>query len=426
MTKSVYVLALTALLAVLSAAGAGKPKATTQPAAASPAKNRAEAVGRFRDMKFGLFVHWGAGSMSGQELSWARKRGGVPHAVYDSYYKKFNPTKFNADEWVKVAKDAGMKYIVFTAKHHDGFANFDTKVSDYKITGKDCPFKRDVCKELADACKRGGLMLGFYYSQRDWVSPLFNGANYRGHSYKYIFPQIEELCTKYGDVGVIWFDAKGPFPAKYWDSHNLFKLIRKHQPAALINSRCGLPGDFESVENRVGKYNRRRLWETCSKLGSQWGWKPNDKIHPLNLCIRVLVEIVGNDGNWLLNVGPRPDGMIEPAQAARLKEIGDWLRANGESIYGTRGGPYRGTYDWRTTCKGNTIYLHVLKWPEESESIVMGPMKRKVVRASVLGGGKTEVKQTDKAVTVTVPKADRKPMDTIIKLELDGRAFDAR
>ena len=197
MTTRTITSALLTLLAVASFARADKPAAATQPAKGTvpPAKNRAEAVKRFRDMKFGLFIHWGAGSMSGQELSWARKRGGVPHNVYDNYYKKFNPTKFSADEWVKVAQDAGMKYIVFTAKHHDGFANFDTKVSDYKITSKDCPFGRDVCKELADACKRGGLMLGFYYSQRDWKSPLFNGANYRGHSYKYIFPQIKNLCT---------------------------------------------------------------------------------------------------------------------------------------------------------------------------------------------------------------------------------------
>jgi len=300
---------------------------------------------RWREMKFGLFIHWGPVSLKGTEIGWSRGgerrgrsgTGSIPAEEYDNLYKQFNPVKFNADEWIQVARDAGMKYLVFTSKHHDGFSMFDSKLTDYKITNS--PFKRDVVKELADACHKAGLKLGFYYSPVDWYHPDYRTENHSRYI-EFLHGQIRELCTNYGRLDILWFDGLGG-SAKDWDSENLFRMIRRLQPHIIINNRAGLPADHDTPEQRIGKFQTDRPWETCMTICRQWAWKPNDQMKSLKQCIQTLVWVVGGDGNLLFNVGPMPDGRIEPRQVERLKEMGDWLKKYGHTIYGTRGGPFK-------------------------------------------------------------------------------------
>ncbi|MCX6227133.1 MAG: alpha-L-fucosidase, partial [Bacteroidia bacterium] len=287
----------------------------------------------FRDARFGMFIHWGPVSLTGGELSWCRgaKRpfdiggGGspietgwdrllVPAERYDNLYKEFNPVKFDADQWVKIAKEAGMKYMVFTAKHHDGFSNFHTKVSDYNIMNT--PFKRDIVKELSGACRRGGLKFGVYYSQRDWHHPDY----LRGDNSKYnqfMTEQIRELLTNYGKIDILWFDSFGQSDLQRdWHIDELLTMARKLQPGILVNNRLAILGsynkgpekywaDFDTPEQRVGKYQTDRPWESCITLvGDQWSWKPNGQMFTLKECIDKLVMSGCGDGNLLLNVGP--------------------------------------------------------------------------------------------------------------------------
>jgi alpha-L-fucosidase len=383
-------------------------------------------VQAWRQMKFGLFIHWGPVSLKGTEIGWSRggerrgrndkSTGSIPVEIYDNLYKQFNPVKFDAGQWVQIAKDAGMKYLVFTSKHHDGFSMFDSKLTDYKITNS--PFKRDVVGELADACHKGGLKLGYYYSPVDWYHPDYRTENHARYI-EFLHGQLREICSNYGRIDIIWFDGLGG-TAKDWDSENLFKMIRGLQPHVIINNRAGLPADHETPEQRIGTFQTDRPWETCMTICQQWAWKPNDDMKSLKQCIDTLVVVVGGDGNLLFNVGPMPDGQIEPRQVERLKEMGAWLEKYGQSIYSTRGGPFM-TGPWgASTHKDNTIYVHVLSWP--GEKLTLPPIPKKIITSSVLTGGTATVRQTDESIEISITKAYRRELDTIIKLDLDGPA----
>jgi len=383
-------------------------------------------IKQWREMKFGLFIHWGPVSLKGTEIGWSRggerrgrkdrSTGSIPVEIYDNLYKQFNPVKFNADEWIQTAKDAGMKYLVFTSKHHDGFSMFDSKLTDYKITNS--PFKRDVVKELADACHKAGLKLGYYYSPPDWYHPDYRTENHPRYI-KFLHGQLREICTNYGKIDIIWFDGLGG-KAEDWDSENLFRMIRRLQPHVIINNRAGLPGDHDTPEQRVGRFQNDRPWETCMTICRQWAWKPNDQMKSLKQCIDTLVRVVGGDGNLLFNVGPMPDGLIEPRQVARLKEMGNWLDEYGRSIYATRGGPFKPGNWGASTYKGNTIYVHVLNWNEDT--LTLPPIPKNIIASSVMTGGAVTVRQTKQGFEIFVPKAYRRELDTIIVLELEGPA----
>lgn len=383
-------------------------------------------VDKWREMKFGLFIHWGPISILGEPIGWSRGgerrgwrgKGHVPVDVYDNLYKRFNPAEFNADQWVQMAQDAGMKYLVFVCKHHDGFCIFDSKLTDYKITNT--PFKRDIFGELADACHEAGLKLGFYYSLPDWYHKDYRTENH--HRYiEYVHGQVRELCSNYGKIDIVWWDGLGG-TAKDWGMHNLVRMIRQLQPHVIINSRGGLPGDHQTAEQKVGKPEFNRPWEANMTLGTRWAWIPNDQIKPLRQCIQTLVRVVGGDGNYLLDVGPMADGRIEPGQVARLKEMGQWLHSYGDSIYATRGGPFIPGSWGASTRKGNSIYLHVMSWPEDT--IVLPPIPHRIIESTVLTGGTVHLNQTEMAIEVSVPKAQRRELDTIIVLELDGPASE--
>lgn len=388
----------------------------------------------WREARFGLFVHWGPVSLKGTEIGWSRGgdrrgtggKGQVPAEIYDNLYKEFNPVKFNADEWVQIAKKAGMKYLVFTTKHHDGFCNFDTKLTDYKITSKESPFGRDIVAELARACHKEGMHLGFYYSPPDWHHPDFRNENHAKYI-EYMHGQLRELCTNYGKVDIIWFDGLGGKPND-WDSERLLSMIRTLQPGVIINNRAGLPADHDTPEQKIGSFRNDRPWETCMTICQQWSWKPDDKLKSVKECIQTLVRTAGGDGNLLFNVGPMPDGQIESRQVDRLLEMGQWLKKYGETIYSTRGGPFkygmRGEASCTSTHRENRIFLHVLSWSKDGSPLKLPPIAKKIVRSWTLTGGSVDVQQAENGITVAVAPQYRDEIDTIVVLEVDGAAAE--
>jgi alpha-L-fucosidase len=409
------------LIAALAASAAEKK---IESGAAPP-----ESVAKWRDMKFGMFIHWGPVSLKGTEIGWSRGAG-IPIEEYDALYKKFNPTKFDADGWANIARDAGMKYMVLTTKHHDGFCMFDTKQTDYNVMNS--PFGRDVTKELADACRKQGVAFGTYHSVADWHHPDFPHGSPGGKSLKpnpnldryeqYLCKQVEELIRNSGPLLTLWFDVPQDFDAVR--GTRVVRFVRSLQPDIMINNRCGVPADYDTPEQRIGPMQTQRPWETCMTIGKQWAWRPNDKVKSLKECLHALINTVGGDGNLLFNVGPRSDGTIEPLQVERLKEMGQWLAKYGESIYGTRGGPFpRG--DWgAATQKGNVIYLHILN--PGLDTVKLPPLAKKITGSRVLTGGTAEVRQTAEGVEVSVPKADRREIDTIVALQLEEEKQSGR
>jgi alpha-L-fucosidase len=373
-----------------------------------------------------MFIQWGPVSLTGHEIGWSRGAQ-TPVEVYDNLYKQFNPTNFNADQWVKVAKDAGMKYLVLTTKHHDGFCLWDSQETDYDIMST--PFGRDVVKELAAACKKQGIAFGTYYSTCDWYHPDFPltspGGKVRREksdidSYqRYLLAQIRELITNYGPLLNIWNDVPQEYKGR---GAATIKMVRELQPDILINNRTGDGGDYDTPEQRVGKYQEDRPWETCMTICRQWAWKPNDDMKSLKQCLQTLVTCAAGNGNLLFNVGPTPEGVIEPRQVERLKEMGAWLAEHGESIYGTRGGPWKPTSALGSTREGSTVYLHLLR--EEDGVVQLPALPRKVIRASLLGGGRVNCAEADGKLQLTFDPAAIDSIDTIVRLELDGSAMD--
>lgn len=407
-------------------------------------QSQASRLDWWRAARFGLFIHWGPVSLVGTEIGWSRGgerrgfyRGGtgeVPVDVYDNLYKEFNPVHFDAAEWVKLAQDAGMGYMVFTSKHHDGFVNFDTGLTDYKITSPASPFGRDIVRELSDAARAAHLPFGCYYSQPDWRHPDYRNENHQRYL-DYFHAQVAELCSNYGELAVLWFDGLEEhfihaeeverfrdvevFPsARIWDSERLFRKIRELQPNILINNRCGMRADFDTPEQMIGAFQNQRPWESCITICKQWAWKPDDILKSFQECIHTLARVVGGDGNLLLNVGPMPDGRIEPRQVERLREIGGWLGSYGESIYGTRGGPFRPGPWGASTHKDSAIYLHILAWPEETLSLP--PLSQPLGDPVVLTGGAVEFSQSGEGIRISVAPAHRDPVDTIVRLTVKG------
>jgi alpha-L-fucosidase len=392
--------------------------------------------------RFGMFIHWGPVALKETEISWSRANsnpkcpnaGPIPVEVYDNLYKNFNPTKFDAKEWVAIAKAAGMKYMVLTAKHCDGFLLWDSKVSDYNIMNT--PFKRDVCKELAEAAHEAGMKLGWYYSPMDWRDPNCRSEN-NDRFVKEMQAELTELLSNYGKIDLLWFDTDGePAP---WDQAKTYAIIKKLQPDIVINNRLDLqePGeptahqpesihpnaDYYTPEQFIGGFDVQHPWESCMTTSrkNQWSWGgADDGVKPFETCMEMLIGCAGGDGNVLLNVGPTPSGEIAPEQANLVKEMGAWLQKNGESIYGTRGGPFKPGDYGVSTRKGNTIYVHIRNW--EADPLRLPAIPAKVLSSRMVTGGKAEVRQTTSGIEISVPEGDRKPIDTIVALELDGDA----
>jgi len=396
--------------------------------------DRARRTEWFTDARFGMFVHWGAYAVparnnKGALASFVMKDEGIPVAEYEKFADAFNPTKFDAAEWMAIAKSAGMRYLIFTSKHHEGFAMFDSALTDYDAADRGPG--RDIVGELIAAARDAGIKIGFYYSMLDWHHPDYT-ADFPKYVDEYLFGQVRELCTNYGPIDCIWFDGEWDNPVDRWRSPELIDMIRDLQPNALINDRIGkgergntLLVDFYTREQpseiqHTMAFERRRAipWEACMTIGNSWGYKEGDA--PLKSgteLIRYLVDVASRGGNLLLNVGPMADGVIPPHFVSRLEDIGVWMAKNGESIYGTQGSPFPALPVGKCTAKGDRLYIHL-------ESAPTGPVElpgltNPIIRAWVLADG-TELAFDDTEKTVTLPNSLPDPAVTTIAVELDG------
>jgi alpha-L-fucosidase len=398
------------------------------------------ALAHWRSLRFGMFVHWGPVSLTGHEIGWSRGAQ-TPVDEYDRLYERFDPVEFDADAWVATAKAAGMKYVVLTTKHHDGFCLWPSEETDYDIAAT--PFERDVVGELEAACRRGGIEFGTYYSVPDWYHPDYPKGSPAGKTDKpdpqparyaaYLRAQVTELVTRYGPLVTMWFDMPREFGPE--QGVPVVDLLRQLQPDIVINNRAyaatgrtgqfghqQVVGDYDTPEQRVGGFQRDRAWETCMTICRQWSWKPDDRLKSIDECVNVLVQTIGGDGNLLLNVGPMPDGRIEPRQAERLAELGRWVAQNAAGIYDTRGGPFMPGRYGASTCRGEQVFVFVTRWPED------GPLRLPSLGADVLGATTADdvgvaVAQDDDGIAIDLPPARRAPSATMVALRLDRDAF---
>ncbi|MDX2267119.1 MAG: alpha-L-fucosidase [Bryobacter sp.] len=399
----------------------------------------------FTDAKFGVFIHWGPYSVIGRH-EWARHRFQIPQAEYDKYARAFNPEKFNADEWMGLFDRAGAKYVVITSKHHDGFSIWRSKVSDYDM--EISPYKGDPLKDLAAAARKRDLRFGFYHSIMDWHHPAYRprraweaknpkeGGN-NGLYVDFMKEQLRELLTGYGDVAVIWFDGEWEHTlAELKRDDEVYDFIRLLQPNTLINDRLyerkpGSRGDFGTPEQFVpatgvkDPSGRDALWESCVTINmDSWGYnKYETEFKTERDLIRMLVEVVSKGGNLLLNVGPKPDGTIQTEFVTRLEAMGQWLKANGESIYGTKASPFaRLPFFGRATQKGNLLYLNVFAWPTDGQLRVPG-LKNLVNRAYLLADAdKKPLKwRRDGAdILLDIPAEAPDDRSSVVVMQLDG------
>jgi alpha-L-fucosidase len=397
--------------------------AQTDPSGGKPT-GLEQKIEEWKDARFGMFIHWGPVALKGTEIGWSRGRE-MPVEEYDNLYKQFNPVKFNADEWVGIAKAAGMKYIVLTTKHHDGFCLWDTRQTGHNIMNS--PFKRDVVKELSEACRKQGIGFGTYYSTCDWHHPDFPLTSPGGSVKRetsdldayttYLKKQVAELLVNYGPLFSIFFDVPQKFDTVR--GQGVIDFVRQIQPDIMINDRSGAKGDYDTPEQRVGGFQADRPWETNMTIAEQWAWKPNDQVKSLEQCLHSLIRSAGGDGNFLFNVGPKPDGEIEPLQVERLKEMGQWLQKYGYTIYGTRGGPFK-TTDWGvSTRKGNKIYLHILHWEGNSPKITIPDLGAEILSCRLSDGGNVKLTKSGENYIIELPVKELRPVNTLIEMEMD-------
>ena len=409
---------MTARIALLLAAAA----------LAAPAQDR---TAWFREAKFGMFIHWGPYSQASVEASWPimtpTRHPGIGEAEYRVLANTFNPVRYDPRAWVRLARRAGQRYMVFTSKHHDGFAMFDSAYTGYKITNT--PYKKDAAAMLAEACREEKMPLGFYYSPPDMNHPGYRdtskpaSANWRGEPTRAEWPlyldymelQLRELLTRYGDVAIVWFDGLG---GGAYDPYRMHRVVRELQPKALMNNRVGIAGDYETPEQFVPKARPDHLFEVCMTINGTWGYNKNDtRYKSATQLIRTLIDVVSKGGNFLLNVGPTPEGTVQPEFVERLEEMGKWLAVNGEAIYGTTYGPWQDLGFARTTAKGATVYVHVFDWP--GAELKLAGVSGRVAAVTQLAGRKPLVfRQEGGSVIIRTPPEPPDPHATVLAVEL--------
>ena len=426
----------------------------------------------WREARFGMFIHWGvyalpAGTWNGREIGsigeWIMNNAKIPVADYQRMAKNFNPVKYDPDAWVRMAKDAGMKYIVITSKHHDGFALFGTKASKWNVVDGTA-YGKDLLKPLADACRKYGIKLGFYYSQaQDWNNPGGSAARkltkagwanpdsviidaytkeHNGHwdpaqekrtFAEYIdavaVPQVKELLTGYGEVAVLWWDT----PTNMTDeAATKLQSLLALQPAIITNDRLkrpNFPGDHKTPEQKIPNLADLdgKDWETCMTMNGTWGYKSSDHNYKSSeTLIRNLIDIASKGGNFLLNVGPTAEGEFPQESIDILSKIGQWMKVNGEAVYGTKASPW-GLFPWgRCTIKdvknGTTLYFSIFEWPSDSKLEIPG-LNNKVISAKLVTGG-TKIKTSSAktgVLTLNLPAAAPDPVATVIRVDVKGK-----
>ncbi len=414
----------------------------------------------FREARFGMFIHWGlysqaAGEWDGKPApgagEWIMNDMQIHPTDYAKLVPQFNPVKFNAREWVSIAKNAGMKYICITTKHHDGFAIYPSALTDWCI--KSTPFKRDPLKELSAACKEAGITLCFYHSIMDWHHPdyaprksWYDGTDNTPDFEKYVAfmkGELKELLTGYGPIGIVWFDGNWENSWNFDRGVDLYKYIRSLQPNTIVNNRVGqdrkgVAGTTEGQE-RIGDYGTPEQhipangygpgvdWESCMTMNRTWGFKQDDHDwKSTETLVRNLIDCASKGGNYLLNVGPTGEGLIPDASIERLKAVGDWMKVNSEAIYATTASPFNRQLSWgRCTTKLNgkttTLYLHVFDWPTDGELLVPG-LKNKVKSVSLLADSKKKLtaKAGEDGVTISLPPAAPNAISSTIVLQING------
>jgi alpha-L-fucosidase len=412
----------------------------------------------WREARFGMFIHWGlyavpGGEWKGKQIGsigeWIMNNAQIPVAEYEQLRDQFNPVKFDAKEFVRIAKGAGMKYIVITSKHHDGFCLWDSKVSNYTIMST--PFKRDILKELSQACEAQGITLCFYHSIMDWHHPdaqaphfpKYNGSGQKNPNFSryvetYLKPQIRELLTNYGKIGVMWFDGEWIPEWSEEQAKDLYIFIKKIRPDIIINNRIGtgrkgmqgmtkegaFAGDFGTPEQEIPATGFPGTdWESCMTMNDTWGFKKSDhnwKSGPG--MIRMLIDTSSKGGNLLMNVGPTPEGEIPQPSQERLAEVGKWMKANSEAIYGSSASPFKKLAWGKCTQKPGKLYLEVFNWPADGTLLV--PIRNKVSKAYLLTDPAKALAtaSADDGVKVTLPATAPDPVASVVVLEIDGPA----
>ena len=415
----------------------------------------------WREARFGLFIHWGlyavpAGEWKGEtsHAEWIRETAQIPLEEYNRFVPQFNPVKFNAAEWVRMAKEAGMKYIVITSKHHDGFCLFDSKETDFDVMAT--PFKRDILKELSEACAREGIKMCWYHSIMDWHHPDYlprrnwemgrtaEGAVLNRYVEKYLKPQLKELTTNYGKIGVLWFDGEWENSWNETRGRDLYQYVRSLQPDIIINNRVSsgrsgmegftgegtFAGDFGTPEQQVPATGFPGVdWESCITMNDHWGYNKNDKNwKSAKDLVQMLADIASKGGNLLLNVGPTAEGLFPPESVERLRAIGEWMKVNGESIYGTGASPFKQLPWGRCTQKavegGTRLYLHVFTWPANKKLVLPG-IYNQVKQAYLLAEGESRpisVSRKEDALILEVPTKAPTPFSSVVVLDIVGRA----
>ncbi len=387
----------------------------------------------WREARIGMFVHWGLYSIPGRG-EWVRFNEKIPEAEYEKLAWEFNPQGFDMEEWATLARDFGAKYMVMVARHHDGFALWDSPGSFGGFTSYNTASKRDFVREYTEACRRQGLRVGLYYSPMDWRFPgYFDPEGLLDNALlmkKQTYDQVSELCSNYGPIDILWYDGswlahKGSdtTSAWLWEPIKLNQMVRSHTPKTVINPRSGWEGDFYCDE---GSHPIKGgiipvPWEKnmCVASGSSWGWMPDDPVTDFDDLIVMLVNVVTRGGNWLINVGPDKNGKIPMEAAARMREIGLWLKENGESVYSTEAGPFEpvdGVFG--STFRDSTVYLHILD-TKAFKALTLPSHPQSVLSASYKGTPLSFTQDTQ-GIRVALPEGALKEPDTIIKLTLDG------
>lgn len=385
------------------------------------APSRAERMAWWTEARFGMFIHWGVYSIPARG-EWVMFNEKIPAEEYAKFADQFDPQRFHPDEWVQLAKAAGMRYMVMTSRHHDGYSLFDSQVSDF--TAPKRAAGRDLVRAYLDACHRADMRVGLYYSLLDWRAPAYWAGPGKDPAAwvdfrRYVHAQVRELCSNYGRLDILWYDGGWPHNAYAWRSNGLNAMVRTLQPGIIINNRSQVPEDFGTPEQEIPSPSDDRAWESCMTLNDHWGYCAADHNWKTPATVvRNLAKCVSGGGNYLLNVGPKPDGTIPEESVRILREVGQWLRVNGRAIYGCGRAPF-GIGDLGvTTARGSTVYLHLWRWPGETMSLA--GVGEGVKSARLLAGGRRlAVKQEGETVTISgLPARMPDERGTVVEVDL--------
>jgi len=416
-------LAAAAAPAILAANPAiAQPPPGRDPSGDAPTPDQQRRMKWWHDAKFGMFIHFGLYAAHGRH-EWAMEMEAIPVAEYQKFTAGFKPAPGSPRKWARLAKAAGMKYMVLTSKHHEGFCNWDTKLTNYNAM--QFGPKRDVIREYVEAARAEGLRVGFYYSLMDWHHP--DGARCqtdpaaRRRFVDYTHGLIRELMTNYGKIDVLWYDVSWPLDAQGWESEKMNQMVFALQPDIIVNNRNRLAGDFSTPEQTIKAETGGRAWESCMTLNDSWGFqRADDNWKTPRTVIRNLITCARDGGNYLLNIGPQPDGGIPPESAAVLSEVGDWMKTGGQTIYAADPCQVSRSAYANFTRKGNTLYMHVHFWPGTDVSI--SGLKQKVLSAKILKTGQSATVTQDgfrTHITGLPAAAPDSPVTTLV-LECDG------